>query len=108
MSRELKSIDIAERHGVSRTTAYRWLLEIEKQYGSRVVTRRGRVLVTTEDAFAQVAPLVAQRGAEERRFRDLEEEVADAHTRLNKAVEEIGTLRREFQALSARWFARAI
>lgn len=108
MSRELKSIDIAERHGVSRTTAYRWLLEIERQYGARVVTRRGRVLVTTEDAFAQVAPLVAQRGAEERRFRDLEEGLADANKRADKSAERLSTLEREFRQLSARSFARAI
>jgi hypothetical protein len=88
MRRELRTADIARRHGVDRKTAYRWLLQIEKQYGSRVVARRGRrgVLVTTEEAFASVAPLVASREREDRRLRELEERVAELEQRLDALV----------------------
>lgn len=108
MSRELKVADIARRHGVDRKTAYRWLVEIEKECGPSVVGRRGKrgVLFTTEDAFAKVAPLVAQRAVEERRVKDLEERMADAETRADKHAMEIIDLRRDFRALSEKWFSR--
>ena len=101
MGRELKASDIAERHNIHRTTAYRWLLQIEAQYGAAVVYRRGKrgVLVTTEDAFAAVAPLVASRSAAEHRIRELEQELADTNTRVDQ-------LQREFRAAAARWFQR--
>ncbi len=108
MSRELKVSDLAKRHGVNRKTAYRWLVEIERKYGASVVGRRGKRgdLFTTEDAFAQVAPLVASRSAEDKRLRDMEERIDDVEKRTDKQSEAIADLRREFQALASRWFAR--
>lgn len=108
MGRELKAADIAERHNIHRTTAYRWLLQIEKQYGAAVVYRRGRrgVLVTTEDAFAAVAPLVASRSAAEQRIKHLEDRLADAEARADKQAEMTLQLQREFRAAAARWFSR--
>lgn len=104
MSRELGSIDIAERNGIDRRTAYRWLKAIHEEYGSSVVARRGKrgVYVTTEDAFARVAPLVARRAVEERRIREVEERVADAEKRLDKVVSEHAELRRQLSLQFSR------
>lgn len=106
MSRELGSIEIAERNGIDRRTALRWLKAIHAEYGSSVVARRGKrgVFVTTEDAFARVAPLVAKRAGEERRIRELEERLSDTEKRLDKVVAEQGELRRQlsFQFLRAK------
>ncbi len=108
MAGELKVADIARRHGVDRKTAYRWMVEIERTHGARVIGRRGKrgILFTTEDAFAQVAPLVASRAADERRIRELEERVIDAERRADKQAEELSNLSREFRKAAARWFAR--
>lgn len=108
MGRELKAADIARRHGVSRVTAYRWLVEIERKYGASVVARRGKRgdLVTTEDAFAKVAPLVAERSLEERRVKELEERVTDAEIRANAQADKILSMSRELAHLSACWFSR--
>lgn len=107
MARELKVSDVARRHGVSRRTAYRWFVEIEKRFGPTVVGRRGRVLITTEDAFAAVVPLVAGKSEEERRVVELEERMADMEKRADKSAERVGALEREFQKAAARWFSRA-
>lgn len=110
MSRELKVADIARRNGVSRVTAYRWLLEIEKKYGPGVVGRRGKRgdLFTTEDAFAKVAPLVAERSSEDRRIRELEERMLDSEVRADQQAEKILGMSRELASLSAAWFSRKI
>lgn len=99
---ELKAADIAARHNVDRKTAYRWMLELERKYGSRVIARRGKrgVLVTTEDAFAAVAPLAASKAKEDRRIRDLEERMADAERRADKAAAELSAVKRQVQQLS--------
>lgn len=102
---ELKVADVAERHGVDRKTAYRWLVEIEAKYGSRVVARRGRrgVLVTTEDAFSAVAPLAASKAKDDRRFKDLVERVADAEKRADKAADRLSTLEIQVKQLAFVW-----
>lgn len=92
---ELKAADIARRHGIDRKTAYRWLVALEREYGSRVVTRRGRVLVTTEDAFREVAPLAAERSAQDRRFREIEERLDDGDRRVDKLAERMSAVERE-------------
>lgn len=99
---ELKAADIAARHNVDRKTAYRWMLELERKYGSRVIARRGKrgVLVTTEDAFAAVAPLAASKAKEDRRIKDLEERMADAERRADKAAAELAVVKRQVQQLS--------
>lgn len=99
---ELKVADVAARHGVDRKTAYRWLVEIEAKYGPRVVARRGRrgVLVTTEDAFASVAPLVAGKAKDERRLRELEERIEDAEKRADKAAERLSAVERQVRQLT--------
>lgn len=99
---ELKAADIAARHDVDRKTAYRWMLELERKYGSRVIARRGKrgVLVTTEDAFAAVAPLAASKAKEDRRIKDLEERMADAERRADKAAAELSAVKRQVQQLS--------
>jgi hypothetical protein len=106
VSRELKAGDIAARNGISRRTASRWLKAIHEdpRYGSKVVARRGNpgVYVTTEDAFAVVAPLVAGHSKDARRIADLEERVEDQDRRIDKMAAEIS----EFRRLSASWFAR--
>lgn len=104
MSRELRAIDIAKANGIDRKTAYRWLKEIHEAYGPGVVARRGKrgIYVTTEDAFAKVAPIVRQKAVEERRVRDLEERVLDAEKRLDKQALELA----EFRRKAAAWFAR--
>lgn len=99
---ELKVCDVAERHGVDRRTAYRWLCELEEKYGSRVIGRRGRrgVLFTTEDAMASVAPLCASKAKDDRRIRDIEERVADIEKRADKTVERVGTVERQVKQLA--------
>jgi CRP-like cAMP-binding protein len=108
VSRELKAGDIASRNGISRRTASRWLKAIHEdpRYGSRVVARRGNpgVYVTTEDAFAIVAALVAGHSKDARRIADVEERIADQETRMDQMARELGELRRQ----SARSPARAI
>lgn len=108
MSGELKAADLARRHGVDRKTAYRWLVQLEAKYGAKVVARRGKrgVLVTTEDAFAEVAPLVAEKARDDRRIRELEERLADAETRADKHARDIADLTRQFRQLSFSWFQR--
>lgn len=97
MSRELGTAEVAERNGIDRRTAYRWLKAIHEEYGSSVVARRGKrgVFVTTEDAFARVAPLVARRAVEERRWREVEERLSDTEKRLDKVVSEHAEMRRQ-------------
>lgn len=102
MSREIGTAEIAARNNINRRTALRWLKAIHAQYGSSVVARRGRRFVTTEDAFARVAPLVAKHAATERRLRDLEERVGDQETRLDKQAAELADFRRR----AAAWFSR--
>ncbi len=104
MSRELKSADIAALHGIDRRTAYRWLKAIHEAHGPSVVARRGKrgVYVTTQDAFARVAPLIAKKAVEERRVRELEDRVADAEKRIDKQAEELAAFRRS----AHQWFAR--
>ena len=99
---ELKVADVAERHGVDRKTAYRWLCEIEQKFGARVVTRRGKrgVLVTTEDAFAAVAPLCASKAKDDRRFKELEERVTDAEVRADKTAAELSAVKRQVGQLA--------
>lgn len=99
---ELKAADIAARHGVDRKTAYRWMLELERKFGSRVIARRGKrgVLVTTEDAFAAVAPLAASKAKEDRRIKDLEERIADIECRADKTAERVGAVERAVKQLS--------
>lgn len=101
MDRELGSTDIAKLQGVSRTTAYRWLVELEKKYGPSVVGRRGKCgdLVTTRSAFEKSAPLAEGNNKLERRFKDLEERLADAETRADKQAETISELRRRVSDL---------
>lgn len=91
MSRELKASDIAERRGISRITAYRWLVELEKRYGPSVVGRRGKrgILFTTEEAFAKVAPAVTERYVGERRMQDLEDRMGDAERRADRHIQSI-------------------
>jgi len=104
MAGELKVADIARRHGVDRSTAYRWMIEIEKRHGPTVIGRRGKrgVLFTTEDAFATVAPLVADRSYMERMVKELTERLDDTDRRTDKLAAEVA----EFRRLAARWFAR--
>ena len=104
MSRELGSIDIAERNGIDRRTAYRWLKAIHEEYGPSVVARRGKrgVFVTTEDAFARVAPLVASRAAADRRLREVEERMADTEKRLDRMASEHSELKRQLSLQFSR------
>lgn len=104
MSRELRAADIARSHKIDRKTAYRWLKAIHEQLGPSVVARRGKrgIYVTTEDAFARVAPIVARRTAEERRIRELEERMADAEKRMDGQSVELA----EFRRRAAAWFSR--
>ena len=96
---ELKASDIARRHGIDRKTAYRWLVALEKKHGSEIVTRRGRVLVTSDAAFAKVAPLVADNRAELHWRKEMLERIEDAERRTDKTAERLGALEREVQAL---------
>lgn len=99
---ELKAADIAARHGVDRKTAYRWMVELEGKYGAKVIGRRGRrgVLFTTEDAFAAVAPLCASKAKEDRRIRELEQRMADAETRADRAAAALSAVKRQVQQLA--------
>ena len=47
--------DIARSKGWHRATAHRWLSAIEKEYGNRVVWRRGRTLIADAEELARVA-----------------------------------------------------
>ena len=102
---ELKVVDVAERHGVDRKTAYRWLVELERKFGPRVIGRRGRrgVLFTTEDAMASVAPLCASKAKDDRRFQELEDRVTDAETRADKAAAELSAMKRQVAQLAFAW-----
>jgi hypothetical protein len=99
---ELKVVDVAERHGVDRKTAYRWFIELERKFGPRVIGRRGRrgVMFTTEDAFASVAPLCASKAKDDRRFRELEERMTDAETRADRAAAELSAVKRQVSQLA--------
>src|SRR4051812_3280901 len=101
-SRELGTADIARRHGVDRKSAWRWLRALHEKYGDRVVTRRGRrgVYVTTEAAMAGVAPLAPSTEKDERRFRELEERIADAEKRADRAAADLSLVRRQVEQLA--------
>ena len=104
MARELKTSDIARLHGVSRRTAYAWLVEIERKYGPSVVCRRGKRgdLVTTTDAFAKVAPLVASSTVDERRIKALEDRMTDAEVRADATAARLSQVERDVRAGQAR------
>lgn len=107
---ELKVSDIARRHHISRMTAYRWMVEIEKKHGPAVVGRRGKrgVLITTEDAWMAVAPLVRGLLTEiEERIEKIEEHQAESDVLGAKTAERVGVLEKDFRQLSLRWFDRS-
>jgi glutathione S-transferase len=81
-SREIGVTQLAAARGISRWTARRWLQALEAQWGPRVVTRRGRRMVTTDAALARVAPWAGADAATDRRLRALERRVADAEIRI--------------------------
>ena len=106
---ELKVSDIAERHQISRMTAYRWMIEIERKHGPSVIGRRGKrgVLITTEDAWMAVAPLVRNLLTEiEERIEKIEERQTDEEFLSAKTAQRVGTLEREFKQLSLQWFEK--
>lgn len=108
---ELKVSDIARLHGISRMTAYRWLVELEKKYGSSVVGRRGKrgVLFTTEDAIAAVAPLARGLMSDiKTRLGAIEEKQEDAAVLATKTAQRVSNLEREFRQLSLQWFEKKV
>ena len=102
---ELRSRDIAARHGISLRTATRWLTALERKYGSRVVGRRGErgILYTTADAFASVTPLAPEEQRENQRIVDLEERMSDAEKRADKQAERMSNVERTTKQLAMRF-----
>lgn len=85
---ELSATDIATARGWSRTTAWRWLCQLEKQFGPTVVARRGRRLFTTAAALARVAPTL---GFERLRTRvdDHEQRIEQLEARVDRLARDI-------------------
>lgn len=100
MSRELTAGDLARRNGIDRKTAWRWMRAVYDEYGPAIVSRRGRrgVYVTTEDAWARVAILVARREAEERRLSDIELRIEIVEQRVDRQSVDVSELYRQSRA----------
>lgn len=89
---ELTAGDVARLRGISRKTAYRWLVQLEAKYGPRVVSRRGNRLVTTLSALEGLAPaLETERTLD--RIRDLEARYAEIERRLDGLARELSVRR---------------
>lgn len=94
---ELSAADVARARGWSRTTAWRWLSALEREFGPSVVSRRGRRLFTTASALARVAPTAGDDRTRSR-IEALETTVAEQGRRID-------TLVREFRAAVEEWRA---
>ena len=96
--RELTATDVARARGCSRTTAWRWLVQLEKQFGSIVVARRGRRLFTTPEALARVAPTAGDDRTKSR--------LVALEQRVEEQDKRIDALQREFRRMSNEWLER--
>lgn len=111
MSRLLTAGDVARRFGIHRATAYRLMLDAHQKYGDAVVARRGRRLLTTEEAFAKVFP-DAPLSRDERRLASLERRADEAERRADALARELVALKasvraeqRDFWQRADRWFS---
>ncbi len=98
--------DIADWRGWSRTTAWRWLCEKEKQHGAKVVERRGRRLFTTREALARVSIEMPDPSSAKvvKRIEILEKRIAEAEKRADGLAGELI----EFRRKSYDWFKKHV
>lgn len=101
---EVTCEDIAKARGWHRTTAWRWLRELEKKHGPTVVSRRGNRLFTTRAALASVAIGLSdeERTRLDRRMPRLEARMATVERELSMVKKEL----REFRRKSYEWLRR--
>jgi hypothetical protein len=72
-------------------TAWRFLRDLEKRFGTKIVYRRGRTMYTTAAALAQVAPVLRDDNPAGR-IRELEDEVASLQLRVTWLINRIAKI----------------
>lgn len=82
--------DLAARWRVHPSTARRWLRQLERAHGGRVVARLGKRLYTTDHALARVGPGGEQADSLADRVAQLEERVARLTRDLSTLASEKG------------------
>lgn len=103
---ELSVADVARIHGISRITAWRWMRRLHEQHGPSVVCKRGRVYVTTQEAFEKVtAHKRPNDDALVRRIRILEERQLVSERRLDGVAGDVRELRSEVAKSNKTTFA---
>lgn len=93
--------DVAARRGVDTSTARRWLVDLERQHGARIVGRLGKRLYTTEEALAEVGPSIARLDLGQETARRLGNRLTNCTLRLGRLADTVRELTERVARLEA-------
>jgi hypothetical protein len=94
--------DIAHRLRVDVSTARRWLADLEREYGSTIVGRRGRTFYTTYAAIARVRPAWCPLRDDGASLRAVREHAGRTWRRVTALAHEVHELSGRVSSLSGR------